>query len=71
MIQAFEPIPPESLRKQADLFRRLAAVSRDAAAAERFLRWAECCESDAAAAAVAGSLDAQAMDGTAASRRPD
>ena len=47
MIQAFQPVPAEALRKQAGLFRRLAAASRDAAAAERFRRWAESCEADA------------------------
>ncbi len=49
MIQAFQPVPAEALRKQAGLFRRLAAASRDAAAAERFRRWAESCEADAEA----------------------
>ena len=57
MIQAFQPIPPEALRHQADLFRRLAAASHDAAAADRFLRWAETCEADAAANAAAADRD--------------
>jgi hypothetical protein len=47
MIQAFPPQPPEQLRRQAEIYRRMARSVRDGAAAARFEAWADECDARA------------------------
>jgi hypothetical protein len=63
VIRAFPPLPPEQLRRQAALWRRLARTLRDPAAAARFEAWADQYEARAATGPAANEGGGRSSEG--------